>query len=215
MENCSSGGGRNDLGVMSRFHFTQLTDKWSPASQLKILNGMTMALPPESCEVLLGAINDGVADIDFMLRIGLFGHMDLTGIFPSMDERQATARERWRHAVALYKTFVRPLLATCRVFHHTSVQRQTEPGDWVVLEYAGQDRRRAYAGVFCLSGGGDNAYRLYPKGLDAGRQYRVTFDTAGYVREMDGGALIDGGLRVPVTGSFTSELILFEALSDE
>jgi alpha-galactosidase len=211
-ENCSSGGGRNDLGIMQRFHFTQLTDKWSPSLQLKILNGMTVALAPEMCEVHLGAINDGLVDIDFMLRIGLFGHMDLTGIFPSMDERQAAAREHWRHAVDLYKSFVRPMLATCRVYHHTPIQHQTEPGDWVVLEYASPDARRAYAGIFRLGASGENAYRLYPRGIDAGRRYRVTYDTAGQTREVDGGTLLDQGLRVSVAGPYTSELLLFEAI---
>ncbi|MCL5997235.1 MAG: alpha-galactosidase, partial [Chloroflexi bacterium] len=82
LENCSSGGGRTDLGIMSRFHWTQVTDRWSPGPTLKIINGMTLSLPPELCETLLGAITDGVADIDFLLRIGLFGHFCASGIFP-------------------------------------------------------------------------------------------------------------------------------------
>ena len=75
LENCSSGGGRMDLGMLSRFHWTQLTDKWSPAPTLKIVNGTTLCLPPERCETILGAIAEGVADLNFMLRVGLFGHM--------------------------------------------------------------------------------------------------------------------------------------------
>ena len=134
LENCSSGGGRTDLGMMSRFHWTQVTDRWSPGPQLKIINGATLALAPELCEPLLGAISDGVSDIDFMLRIGLFGHFTVSGIFPTMQECHAEAPERWRHAINLYKTFVRPMLSTCRLFHHTPIQRQTEEGEWVVLE---------------------------------------------------------------------------------
>ncbi len=210
LENCSSGGGRNDLGLVSRFHFTQLTDKWSPAPQLKILNGMTIALPPELCEVHLGAISDGIADIDFMLRIGLFGHFDISGIFPTMGERQEAARERFHHAVSLYKTFVRPILSTCRVFHHTPIQRQTEPGEWVVLECASEDASRAYAGVFRLSTTAGGFYQFCPRGLDVSRRYRVTHDTSGQSREADGGLLVDQGLRVAVRGALTSELLLFE-----
>jgi alpha-galactosidase len=212
LENCSSGGGRTDLGIMARFHWTQVSDNWSPGHTLKIINGMSLALPPEVCETLLGAISDGVADIDFMLRIGLFGHFCVSGIFPSMAERQVEARERWRHAIALYKAFVRPMLPASRLFHHTPIQRQTEPGDWVVLECASEDRGRAYAGVFRLGNASEPAHQLYPGGLDMSRRYRVTYDSTGQAREIDGGVLADEGLRVCVPAAFTSELILFEAI---
>src|SRR4029453_13073244 len=110
LENCASGGARTDLGIMSRFHWTQVSDNWSPSLTLKIVNGMTLSLPPELCMTLLGAISDGIADLDFMLRIGLFGHFCVSGIFPTMAERHHVARERWRHHIDLYKTFVRPML---------------------------------------------------------------------------------------------------------
>ncbi|MCC7354516.1 MAG: alpha-galactosidase, partial [Anaerolineae bacterium] len=142
LENCAGGGGRADLGMMSRSHWTQVSDRWSPDPTLKIINGMTLSLPPELCMTLLGAISDGVSDIDFLLRIGLFGHLCLSGIFPIMSERHAVAREHWRHAIHVYKTFVRPILSSCRMFHHTPVQRLTEAGKWVVLECASEDRSR-------------------------------------------------------------------------
>jgi alpha-galactosidase len=212
LENCSSGGGRNDLGMVSRFHFTQITDKWSPGPQVKILNGMTLALPPEWCEVHVGAISDGVADVDFMLRIGLFSHLDVTGIYPTMAERQMVARERWLHTLHLYKTVARAILPTGRLFHHTPLQRQTELGDWVVLEVASPDGSRSYAGIFHLAGASSDSYHFYPRGLDPARRYRVTYDNTGRTREIDGGTLLDQGLRVLAPGVFTSELLLFEAI---
>jgi alpha-galactosidase len=212
LENCSSGGGRTDLGMMSRFHFTQVTDRWSPGPQLKIMNGMTLALPPELCMPLIGGISDGVSDIDFMLRLGLFSHFTVSGIFPRMDQRQSAARERWRHTIDLYKGFVRPMLSTCRMYHHTPVQRQPDPGDWIVLECASPDGARAYACIFRLPDARGDAYHFHPRGLDPSRRYRVTYDNTGRTREMDGGAILDGGLRVPVSAAFTSELLLFEVI---
>ena len=114
---------------------------------------------------LLGAISDGVSDIDFMLRIGLFGHFTVSGISPAMNQRHRCARERWKHAIQLYKTFVRPMLSTCRMFHHTPIQRQTEEGDWVVLECVSEDGGRGYAGIFRLGGANGEAYRFHPRGL--------------------------------------------------
>jgi hypothetical protein len=161
---------------------------------------------------LLGAISDGIADLDFMLRIGLFGQFCVSGIFPSMAERHHVARERWRHHIDLYKTFVRPMLTTSRMYHHTPIQRQMEAGDWVTLECASPDGARAYAGVFRLGNATHGVYHLHPKGLDPARRYHVTLDTSGQTREMDGGALADNGLRVTVPGAFMSELILFERI---
>ena len=93
---------------------------------------------------LLGAISPGVSDVDFMLRIGLFNHFTVSGIFPTMAERHDIAQERWHHTIRLFKDFVRPILSTCRVFHHTPIQRQTEPGRMVCV---GVRCRRCFASL--------------------------------------------------------------------
>ncbi len=190
------------MGVLSRFHFTQVTDKWAPGPQLKILNGMTMALPPEICEVHVGAINDGVSDVDFMLRIGLFSHFDVCGIFPTMRKRHSAARERWQHTIGLYKDFVRPMLSESRIFHHTPIQRQMEVGEWVVLECADAAGARAYAGIFRLGGAQEDAFHFRPKGLDVSRRYRVTEDNSGRSFEARGSELANTGLHVAVGWSY-------------
>jgi len=213
LENCAAGGGRTDLGMLRRFHWTQITDNWSPARTLKILNGASLALPPEQCMTLLGAISLGTADLDFMLRVGLFGHFCISGIFPSTEEVHQVARERWRHTIDRYKRFTRPSLSTCRVFHHTPIQRHNEPGEWCVLEHAAPDGSRAYVGVFRLAGSATPDYRLVPRGLDATRRYRVTFDNTNQAFEVDGHVLADTGCHVRVPGILQSELVLFEAAS--
>jgi alpha-galactosidase len=212
LENCSSGGGRMDLGIMARFHWTQVTDNWSPSPTLKIINGTSLALPPELCMTLLGAISDGVADLDFMTRIGLFGRMCVSGVFPTMGERQMAARARWQHTIDLYKSFMRPMLSTARLYHHTPVQHHTTHGDWVVLEAVAADRSRGYAGVFRLPEAVGSGYCLRPRGLDFAKSYRITYDSAGATWEMPGHALLNGGLHVPVAATNTSELVLFEAI---
>ena len=47
-------GGRNDLGMLRRFHYAQLSDNYSPVRALKVLNGMTFPLAPEQCLSILG-----------------------------------------------------------------------------------------------------------------------------------------------------------------
>lgn len=210
LENCSSGGGRIDLGMMSRFHWTQVTDRWSPGPSARILNGATICLSPELCESVIGGISEGVSDLDFLIRLNLFCHFKVSGLFPTSVERNDAAFDRWQHGITLYKGFCRPILATSQLFHHTPIQTQTEPGDWVVLEVAAADRAGAYIGVFRLPGATTDAYLVRPRGLDPGRRYRVRRDTRANERIIDGGTLMDNGIRVDVPGALCSELILID-----
>ncbi|MHB9031591.1 MAG: alpha-galactosidase [Anaerolineae bacterium] len=212
LENCSSGGGRNDLGIMKRFHWTQTTDKWSPMPTLKVSNGVTLALAPELCETFPGAISDGQADLDFLLRTGFWGHLAVSGIFPNTQETQAVAREHWRRQITLYKEFIRPMLSTSKLYHHTPVQNQRDAGDWVVLECVSADKTSAYAGVFRYPNAQGQTYHLTPRGLDLAMRYRVTFDSAGWERVSEGSDLLEHGLHVPVPSTGMSELVLFVAI---
>lgn len=211
LENCSSGGGRMDLGIMSRFHWVQVTDRSSPGPAARIVNGVTMMLPPEMCEVLTGFMG-GVSDMDFLIRISLFGHFDFGGIFPTVEDRNPATWDRWRHGIDVYKEFCRPMLPTSRMFHHTPIQRQSEPGEWIVWECADPSGDRAFIGVFRLLGATGETYTVRPRGLRPDRVYRIAYDSLGWIREVSGGTLIDDGIRVPVPSALTSELLLIESI---
>lgn len=208
LENCSSGGGRMDLGMLSRFHWTQVTDMCSPGPTLRIFNGVTIALPPELCESMVGGISEGVADIDFLIRVGLFGHFNICGMYPNMAERNAPTLARWQHGVNIYKTFCRPMLSSSLLFHHTPIQSQMKAGEWVVLEAADPGRSRAYIGVFRLPGATTDFYHLIPNGLDPALRYRVVHDSWGVNYEIDGATICNDGLRVRVPSPLRSELLL-------
>jgi alpha-galactosidase len=211
LENCSSGGGRMDLGMMSTFHWTQVTDRWSPGPNVKVMNGVTLVLPPELCESVLGGISEGVSDLSFLIHSCLFGHFNVSGITPTASEANKEVLCRWRRGIQLYKDFCRPLLDSCRVYHHTPIQQQTQAGEWVVLECASADRLRLYVGVFRLMAAPADAYHLIPRGVDPAQRYRVRYDSAGLSREVSGADLTEHGLRVPVFSPLRSELLLFEA----
>jgi len=73
----------------------------------------------------------------------------------------------------------------------------------VVLEHTQRPALEPSAAVF----------HVYPRGLDPARRYRVMYDSASIVREVDGGVLLDQGPRVQVPGAYTSELLLFEEIT--
>jgi alpha-galactosidase len=214
MENCSGGGGRTDIGLVSRFTHTWVTDWQIAPRTLRIVNGMSMALPPERIDRNAGVCQDGHerADLDLQLRSCMFGHFTLSGIYPAPGEGNPQHVARIRHAVTLYKTFIRPFLDTCRVYHHTPVILGREPQGWAVLEYVAEDRSRGMAGVFRLAGPGESTYALCFRGLDAGRRYEVTLDNTGQRYECPGSALLNEGLRIRLDRALTSELVLVRAV---
>ncbi len=210
LENCSSGGGRTDWGMMSRFHYTQTSDQWSPADTLKIVNGMSIPLTPEQCMTLLGAISDGMVDLDFLLRIGMFGRFCLSGIFPSVEAIHKGSLSQWKHAVDLYKEHIRPILSSSRIFHHTPKQTLNQSGDWVILEIMDEDQTMGYLGVFALAEAQTDHIMIFPRGVRRDYCYQVTFDSEQSIIHMTGDTILTQGIRVLLTGALSSELIFFQ-----
>lgn len=215
LENCCGGGGRCDLAMLRRFHFTQITDNWAPPCQIRILNGMTLALTPQQCMPLVGSINMRTADIDFVIRTGLFGHFTVSGAFPNVPRANAPALGRWKHGIELYKQEIRPLLPNCRVFHHTPIQDFQMAGEWVVLEYASPDGSAAIVGVFRLAGSESNEYRLVPRGLNPSREYTVYSDNRETTTTASGAELRAVGITVRVAAPLMSELLVIKAVTKD
>lgn len=214
MENCAGGGGRNDLGMLENFHWAQTSDEYGSARALTIYNGFTLAFPPEYALNFVGvATNENYryGDTDFRFRSKMFGHLALAGVAPNMKEFPAAYRDRLKHHVRLYKTFIRPVLPTVKMFHHTPVLPGTEPGEWAVLEHATQDGSRAYAGVFRLAGAREDDYIFRPRGVEVSKTYKLTFDNTRKSLLVSGLELQRDGLRVRIGQPFRSELLLMEA----
>lgn len=213
LENCSGGGGRMDAGLMRRFHWTQITDNWHPAKQLRIFNGVTLGLPPEQCMTLVGAINMHPAEVDFVVRAGFFGHLCVSGAFPSVRQMNTPALAAWRRGIQFYKENIRPILDTCNVYHHTPLQDYKRQGDWIVLEYADERAVQAVAGIFRLNAG-DSAYTFIAKGVDLTGHYEVRFENSGAVVRVSGFQLGTAGISVRVNGRMMSELLYLRKLND-
>ena len=213
LENCASGGGRNDLGMLGNFHWTQASDEWGGVRTLKILNGFSLAIPPEYGLSYVGFMspeNYRYGDTDFRFRGQMFGHLCLGGLAPSMKDFTAAHRDRVRHNVQLYKSFIRPILPTVKVYHHTPILPNTEPGEWCVWEHVTPDQNHGYAGLFRLAGSKEDYYLFRPRGLAASKIYKVIFDNSQDSIRKSGLELENDGLRVRIEQPLHSELLLFE-----
>jgi alpha-galactosidase len=211
-QNCSGGGGRLDLGIMRRFHNTELSDWMRGPRGLKILNGMTWILPPEILLRTFGTevgehASDG--DVDQQLRTVMLSRPIFRGISPSKEEFNPILRARIRESVEQFKRVIRPIMVGSRVYHHTPLLPIAEPSPWLVLEYAAPDSARAVAGLFRTAESGDQTFVFKPRGLDLGRTYLVTFSNSGQKVELTGARLMDG-IPVRLEAAMTSELLLFE-----
>jgi len=212
-ENCAGGGGRTDIGMIRRFSHTWVTDWQIAPRSFTITNGLTMALPPESVDRLIGGQSGHTAaDLDFQWRLLLFVRPTFGFLKPMGADWNPLLLARLKHWLALYKDFVRPFQSTGRVYHHTPVVEGPEPKGWGVLELASEDRSRAICGIFQLGNPTQPEYLLRLRGLDAGRRYRVTWDNGGQTCEVDGFTLMEQGITVRLEGVLTSELLLCQEI---
>ncbi|MBI2844838.1 MAG: GH36 C-terminal domain-containing protein [Armatimonadetes bacterium] len=122
-------------------------------------------------------------------------------------------RDLYLRYANIYKTFIRPLLATCKVYHHTPVSSRgrVASSPWFAMEYASPDRTKGWATIVRNGGTSDN-YVFKPKGLDSNRTYRVTYDSTNAAVTINGDTLLQSGLQIGPLPVTESELLLFEAV---
>jgi len=215
LENCAGGGGRTDLGLMSRMHYAWISDMAQAPRAVRMQEGMLMALAPELLERVVGVcLNAHVAgDLDMQLRMNmLMGNPCISGLWPSAEEPNAELLRRVTAAVGFFKEHVRPMIRTCRVFH-TSEPAEERAGGWSTFEYASPDGSKAILGVFRLAGPGEDDRRVVAlRGVSRSRDYCVTSHSSGDIVRIPGRDLVEEGLRVRLPHPLTSELIVAQAV---
>ena len=212
-QNCASGGARTDLGFLRFFDHTWVTDHQIAPRSFSITSGMSMAIPPERMDRLIGfgQYCGRTADIDFQSRLALFVHVTM-GWYQLVGAQPNPAQlHRVHHFVRLYKEFVRPMHGKSHIYHHTPEHAGLEPSGWGALELAQSDGKRAIAGAFRLSDPAAPSYTLRLKGVKPGWKYKVQFDNEGTAATCDGYQLKYEGVSIHLDGPLTSQLLLVEA----
>ena len=234
-ENCAGGGGRTDLGMTAGFTHTWVTDWQVHPNAFRITNGMTMALPPECVDRLIGGQAAYVtADLDFQLRNLMFARPTIGRICPAYAKENPAQIAAIKKYVKLYKEFVRPMHANSKIYHHTPELasgfggwRQDAQGGsahphatgsphrhaagFGILELDAGDASRGMLGVFRLAEPEMDEVKVKLKGIDAGRTYEVIFSNSGARAVVSGYELAQYGIAVNLGGSLTSELVLYKA----
>lgn len=215
-ENCAGGGGRTDIGMVSRFCHTWVTDWQIAPRAFRITNGMTMALPPEYVDRLIAGQNGHTtASLGFQARLLLFVRPSVGCTFyPYGYAMNQPQMEFIKHVVDLYKNFVRPFMPESKIYHHTPTFEGKEPKGWGILELTSCDSAKGILGIFQLSNPLEQETVICFRGVDVSKHYKVTWDNSGRSAIIDGITLSSSGVRIRLEGALTSELLLYEEVCD-
>ncbi len=217
LQQASAGGTRLDLATAGAFNENYVTDDASCPSGYEILNGVSTCLPSETLVFPNGMSGSNQPDYETILRATYaLGNtpMLFNGMLPeSLEKMSAEVRRKLLHYATFYKRFIRPLLATCLVYHHAPINATggVDSGDWLALEFVAPDRRHGWAIFIQLNAAGPSTCHFAPAGLDPRLTYRVTSDNTGRRQLLRGAALTREGLTISATAAVRSELLFFAA----
>ena len=213
-ENCSSGGGRNDLGMVRRNHISCQSDFTEQPANVLGLNGVTMMYPPELLRHYYPMQADFSlhGDMDYHFRVMILSNPFIIEAVRDMEDNENDIRMGiYRKYVDLYKVFVRHLMADCNVYHHTPYANMTRNNGWCVFEYAAGDARAALVALFHNHDNAETEFLFRGRGLDPGIRYEVSFDNEGYAVEMDGYAIANTGIPVRLERAMSSQMLIIKA----
>lgn len=214
-ENCAGGGGRTDLGMMKPFNHTWVSDCQCAPHSLYITNGMTMALPPERVDRLFAGMGcHSFGSFDLQMRNTMLTHMSLNVVAPAAAEINPLQLEFIKHSTDIYKNFIRSILPTSRVCHHTPDSAQALKNGFTALEIYSPDKSKGAVAVFSLPCSKCTNVNIKPKGVSASCKYKVTLDNDRVSYVVSGYEIYKYGIDVKIASALSSELILFEAVED-
>lgn len=214
LEGCAAGGGRNDLGMFRRNHTVALSDYSLFPRSIVAVNNVSMALPPERLRFYYGHLPayHSLGSLETQLRLLMFTNPLFVGF--GRDENWLNPAEKaiLKKYIQLYKNFCRKVSIGCNVFHHTPSLPIDGNAEFCALEYACQDRSRGYAGVFRLKTDAQTyTLRLH---TDPGAHYKITWMSDGASCIADGFALSRQGLKIELEGALSSEMVLYERVTE-
>lgn len=217
LQQASAGGYRLDLSTAEVFDEHFAGDFGGQLWSYRNFSGMSVYLPPERIVLPIGLCNArDLPDLETSLRgayaVGATPQLATALLPPSLEEFADDDICLYRRYAGLYKSFMRPLLATAKVYHHVPVSAvgSVDTGDWFAKEFMSPDASKGWALIINLSANLTESYLLRPKGLSQYRKYSLTFDNSGRTETVKGEAVMRDGVSVNVEPARRSELLLFE-----
>lgn len=226
IESCASGGGRVDLGILSRTDRVWASDCNDPVERQQIQRWTAQLIPLE----LIGAhVGDAqshttkrTTDLSFRLATALFGHSGIEEDLTSLAADELAALQSW---ASLYRE-LRPLLHSGRLVRGDLVDDQA-----LLTGVVSQDMAHAVFSWARLGTSADTQSGRVPlPGLDPLARYRVTVRTEigapvlheaapeWFAAAQAGGVLLDGSVLaragIPLPTLQPQQAILLELIAE-
>jgi alpha-galactosidase len=212
-ESCSSGGGRVDLGMLSRMDQTWVSDNTDPLDRLQIQYGFLSALPANTMvSWVTSASRHQPTSLDFKFDVSMSGVLGVGANITKWNEAEKTIAKK---KIAEYKV-IRPIVQQGILYRLVSPFE----GNRCALQYNTTDNKATV--VFCynmaeyLQGSqfslrGSNTLKL--KGLKSDQIYQVQNledrDKPGI--SYKGDFLMNIGIAWPVKGANKSQILLISS----
>lgn len=202
-EICNDGGRMVDFGSAAHGDYFSITDTYDPLSNRRAFYDTSHLLPAAMLESYVEKWpTPHLENFLYILRSGMMGWTTImTDTTAWTPEQHAAAR----HAFALYKNRLRPLIRDAQLFH---VSPRPDGVHWDGLQY--WDPVRATGVLFAFRGSiaDEPAHPFKLAGLDPARRYRLHFqDATSSDREATGHELMTTGLTVHLSQPLSSEIV--------
>ena len=205
IENCASGGGRTDLGMLEHADHTWITDWQKAPRSFMITNGLTMALPPETIDRIITAqCGHLYGSFEFQAFQLFFGRITLNATTANGTTENSIQREKLTRIMDFNREVIQKG-GYSNVYHHTPEFDAVEPKGTGIIERAAQNGSYDVVGVFNLADAGVFEDNIRPRGIDVSANYEVTVMSTGRKYVISGSNLANEGLRVRLAGSMTAE----------
>ena len=209
-ETCASGGGRVDLGMLSRMDQTWVSDNTDPVDRIFIQEGFAKMRPANTMSSWVTSMTrHQPVSLDFRFDVSMTG---ILGIGADITKWSDGQMETAKRKIKLYKE-IRPTV------QHGDRVNLISPyeTDRCAVEYTSHDKKSS--AVFCYNlgcyvRGGQNADRLPDsfrmRLLDPARMYTVKKGTDGKtIGKFKGDFLMNIGLEWPLgSASYISEILI-------
>src|SRR5271157_719715 len=214
IENCASGGGRFDLGIMARSHTSWLSDMTDPKASLQLGYGCTLEFMPEVCNHWVTGDAGGAMVTptnppgwwDFMMRVPMNGQY---GISSKIVDWSPEVKRRAAENVALYKRIRRNFMGA-DVYHLTLPPPHDNPTGWCGMQYVSADRKHSLLMAYRLEES-NWVYAFKLRGLDLAARYQLTVDET-KKGVFSGRDLSDAGFPVELGEPWRAVVVELEAL---
>ncbi|HTX35024.1 MAG TPA: alpha-galactosidase [Bryobacteraceae bacterium] len=209
IESCSGGGGRVDLGILSRTDEVWTSDNTDAFDRLRIQEGFSYAYTPKAMMAWVTDVpnfNGRSTPLQYRFLVAMMGSLGIGGNLNKWTDNDMALATRM---VELYKS-IRTTVQQGKLYRLFS----PGAGTFSANEYVSEDGRQAV--LFAFRSAQDFGYpppvvRL--SGLDGNAVYRVkTIDRklAGSLDTVSGDFLMNRGIDLRLGGDFDSTLITFE-----